>query len=83
MTTENKYTFVTLRECPHLIDAAAKWFHKKWGVPIETYLDCMNAYISKKTEYGWYLYELRQKTHLSSVDGLNAKIVSLGFQYIF
>lgn len=55
MTTENKYTFVTLRECPHLIDAAAKWFHKKWGVPIETYLDCMNAYISKKTEYGWYL----------------------------
>ena len=34
---------------------AADWFHKKWGVPKEAYLECMTAYLEKKTEYGWYL----------------------------
>ena len=35
--------------------AAAEWFHSKWNVPIEAYLDCMDAYLSGETEYGWYL----------------------------
>ena len=26
-----------------------------WGVPKEAYLECMNAYLDKATEYGWYL----------------------------
>ena len=34
---------MTLRECPELRDRAAAWFHEKWGVPTEAYLDCMNA----------------------------------------
>ena len=34
--------------------AAAIWFHNKWGVPIKAYLECMMAYVEKKTEYGWY-----------------------------
>ena len=27
----------------------------KWGVPKEAYLECMEDYLSGKTEYGWYL----------------------------
>lgn len=50
-----KYTFVTLRERPELKDRAAEWFHSKWKVPTEAYLACMEAYLRKETEYGWYL----------------------------
>jgi GNAT superfamily N-acetyltransferase len=51
----NEYTFITLRERPQLKDEAAQWFHEKWGVPKEAYLECMVAYLNKETEYGWYL----------------------------
>lgn len=40
---------------PELIESAADWFHNKWGVPKEAYLKCMDAYLSGKTEFGWYL----------------------------
>lgn len=49
------YTYTKLREHPELKQAAAEWFHSKWNVPIEAYLDCMDAYLSGETEYGWYL----------------------------
>ena len=35
--------------------AAAAWFHEKWGVPEDAYLACMDAYLNGETEYGWYL----------------------------
>ena len=47
--------FITLRDMPTLTDAAAAWFHAKWRVPKEAYLECMHAYLSGQTEYGWYL----------------------------
>ena len=47
--------YITLREEPSLMATAAKWFHSKWGVPEEAYLECMEAYLSGETEYGWYL----------------------------
>lgn len=49
------YTYTKLRERPELKQTAAEWFHSKWNVPIEAYLDCMDAYLSGETEYGWYL----------------------------
>lgn len=49
------YTYTKLLERPELKQAAAEWFHSKWNVPIEAYLDCMDAYLSGETEYGWYL----------------------------
>lgn len=49
------YTIVTLRDRKDLILDAAKWFHDKWGVPEEAYLECMETYLAGKTEYGWYL----------------------------
>ncbi|MDD6038889.1 MAG: GNAT family N-acetyltransferase [bacterium] len=54
METKKEYRYVTLRACPQKKDEAAKWFHSKWGVPTEAYLACMNAYLKKETEYGWY-----------------------------
>ena len=48
-------TYITLRERPELMDRAAEWFHEKWGVPKEAYLECMSDYLDGKTEYGWYL----------------------------
>lgn len=48
-------TYITLRERPELKDDAAQWFHQKWGVPVEAYLECMDAYLARQTEYGWYL----------------------------
>lgn len=48
-------TYITLRERPELKNDAARWFHQKWGVPTEAYLACMDDYLTKGTEYGWYL----------------------------
>lgn len=50
-----EYRYITLLEEPTIKDVAASWFHSKWGVPKEAYLECMNAYLNKDTEYGWYL----------------------------
>lgn len=49
------YQYIALREKPEWKDAAAQWFHSKWGVPREAYLECMEAYLHGETEYGWYL----------------------------
>ena len=49
------YQYISLREKPQCKDTAAQWFHEKWGVPREAYLECMEAYLRGETEYGWYL----------------------------
>lgn len=46
------FDYITLRERPELKNSAAQWFHSKWGVPIEAYLECMEAYLKKETQYG-------------------------------
>lgn len=47
--------YITLRERPQLKNYASEWFHSKWYVPKQAYLECMEAYIKSETEYGWYL----------------------------
>ncbi|MBQ4425265.1 MAG: GNAT family N-acetyltransferase [Lachnospiraceae bacterium] len=49
------FHYIILRNIPELMPAAAAWFHEKWGVPEEAYLDCMRAYLNQETENGWYL----------------------------
>lgn len=48
-------SYITLRQRPELKEKAALWFHEKWNVPEPLYLQCMDAYLNKETEYGWYL----------------------------
>ena len=50
-----QYQYITLREVPVIKDLGAEWFHSKWGIPTEAYLKCMDAWVNKETEYGWYL----------------------------
>ena len=47
--------YIKLSQRPELTEMAAQWFHSKWGVPTEAYLECMNAYLSAETELGWFL----------------------------
>lgn len=49
------YQYITLREKPDWMHLAAQWFHSKWGVTKEAYLECMEAYLRNETELGWYL----------------------------
>ena len=55
INANTEYIYLTLREKPELKDVAADWFHKKWGIPKEAYLECMTEYLNQKTENGWYL----------------------------
>lgn len=50
-----EYRYITLREDLELKKEASRWFHSKWGVPEEAYLECMENFLDQKTEYGWYL----------------------------
>lgn len=54
-TIMSNFQFIALREMPELKETAANWFHSKWHVPKEAYLKCMDAYLSRETEYSWYL----------------------------
>ncbi len=55
MSDKENFQYITLRQRPELENLAGEWFHSKWGVPKEAYLDCMDAYLAGETEYGWYL----------------------------
>ena len=44
------YQYITLREKSTLKVIAAEWFHRKWGVPVEAYLECMEAYLNNENE---------------------------------
>lgn len=35
----SEYLIITLREREELKEAAAEWFHNKWGVPKTAYLE--------------------------------------------
>lgn len=50
-----EFQYITLRNKPEWMVLAAEWFHSKWRVPTEAYLECMEAYLQGETEYGWYL----------------------------
>ena len=49
------FVYTALRDKPEIKAPAAEWFHNKWGVPAEAYLECMESYLDFETEYGWYL----------------------------
>lgn len=51
----SRYKYTNLAEVPAMKEEAAEWFHSKWGVPKEAYLESMEAYLQGETEYGWYL----------------------------
>jgi len=51
----SNYRYINLADMPSIKEAAAEWFHSKWGVPKEAYIECMEAFLNGETDYGWYL----------------------------
>lgn len=37
-----QYNVTPLRQKPQYKDMAARWFHEKWGIPVEAYLESMD-----------------------------------------
>ncbi len=50
-----EYKIIKLKERPALKEKAADWFHDKWGVPLEAYVESMDASLSGDTVQEWYL----------------------------
>lgn len=51
----SEFSYIDLASNPQIKQQAAEWFHSKWGVPVEAYLECMDSYLCGDTKYGWYL----------------------------
>lgn len=49
-------TILKLREHEELAEKAAQWFHQKWGVPLEAYIESIDECLCQKaTVPQWYL----------------------------
>ncbi len=50
-----KYEIVRLIDQPALKEQAAAWFHQKWGVPKEAYLESMEQCLRGENVPQWYM----------------------------
>ena len=49
-------TVIRLREQPDWKDAACRWFHTKWGIPLEAYEESMDACVRREASVPqWYI----------------------------
>lgn len=50
------YSVLKLREHPEFAEQAAEWFHRKWQIPKQTYLESMAACIRQDAAWPqWYV----------------------------
>lgn len=50
------YEIVRLTDRPELKEQAAVWFHEKWGIPLEAYMESMNECLKgEKNIPQWYV----------------------------
>ncbi len=50
------YEIIRLMDAPERKEQAAAWFHEKWGIPLEAYLESMDACLSQRGPVPqWYL----------------------------
>ena len=50
------YRIICLNEEPVRLQQAAQWFHEKWGIPLQAYLESMEESLKKNTVIPrWYL----------------------------
>ncbi len=56
MESYMKYKILKLRECRDLMNISAHWFHLKWKVPVEAYMESMKKCIENKSNVPqWYM----------------------------
>jgi len=52
----NNFRILDVRQRPNLIEAAANWFHEKWEVPLQAYMDSMgDSLVSDTGVPAWYI----------------------------
>lgn len=49
------YRIVLLRDRPDMKETMARWFHEKWGIPEEAYLESMDDCLAGGTVPQWYV----------------------------
>ena len=50
------FDILCLEERPDLKERAAQWFHEKWGIPLEAYMESMAECLEKRGAVPqWYL----------------------------
>jgi len=55
MTEMTKYKIIRLTDRPKLKEKMATWFHEKWGIPLDAYLESMNVTLEQKASVPcWY-----------------------------
>ena len=50
-----KNQIIHIAQKPELKDVAAKWFHSKWGIPLEVYEESISAALAGGPVPSWYL----------------------------
>ena len=56
MDTTMKYEIITLSAYPEMKKPMARWFHEKWGIPEEAYLESMEECLAGKSAVPeWYV----------------------------
>lgn len=51
-----EFTIVRLADRPEMKEEMAQWFHEKWGVPLEAYLESMDACLAEDNAVPqWYV----------------------------
>ncbi|MDE6751114.1 MAG: GNAT family N-acetyltransferase [Lachnospiraceae bacterium] len=57
-----KYDIIRLIDQPEIKERAAQWFHEKWGIPMDAYLESMEDCLSKKSAVPqWYVTLEKEK----------------------
>lgn len=51
-----EYKIIRLADMPEMKEQAARWFHEKWGIPLDAYLESMEECLAKKGPVPqWYV----------------------------
>lgn len=51
-----EFKIVRLTDKPEIKEQAAMWFHQKWGIPLEAYMESMEACLTEKNAVPqWYV----------------------------
>ena len=45
------YKIVRLTDRPELKEQAARWFHEKWGIPLEAYMESMEECLEEEARF--------------------------------
>jgi len=49
------YEFKIIKENPQMLEETATWFHQKWGIPRDAYVESMQESLEKEAVPNWYV----------------------------